>query len=171
MKTCQQCQEREAIVHLTLAGNGHSVTLHLCGECAADRGIKSELISWTVGKNLPGGVEELLAGWLEAELASALQCDNCLLTLAEYRVTRRLGCDQCWVAFDAALSELVRRFHGSRVHQGPAYLGPGQDHDPEFQLELRRARIRAQLDDAVAREAFEDAAVLRDALHDLGGPG
>jgi len=166
---CQQCHQRDAIVHLTLAGNGLSVTLHLCDECAADRGIKSDLFNWTAGNPLAAS-GDLLAGWTAPDLELAA-CGGCGATLDDYRATRRLGCATCWVAFEPLLLELVRRFHGARIHHGPAYLGPGQGQDQRLGLELQRARIRAELADAVASEDFERAAALRDALRALETSG
>lgn len=171
MRTCQQCHEHEAIVHLTLASNGNSVTVHLCSECAAERGIKSGLVDWSSVAGLPEGIGDLLPEWFTGGSDLAVRCDCCGTTVADWRASRLLGCERCWLAFESSLTDLVRRFHGSRVHQGPVYLRPDQEHHPDVLLESHRARIRAELADAVGREAFEDAAVLRDALRELGEPG
>ena len=38
---CDQCHEREAVVHLTQIENEQVTTLHLCEQCAAEKGVES----------------------------------------------------------------------------------------------------------------------------------
>ncbi len=47
MNSCEQCHEREAVIHLTQIVNEQVTTLHLCERCAAEKGVES-----------PGGVAE-----------------------------------------------------------------------------------------------------------------
>jgi len=42
MTSCQACHEREAVVHLTQVVDDQVTTVHLCGKCAAERGIATE---------------------------------------------------------------------------------------------------------------------------------
>ena len=38
---CDQCREREAVIHLTQIVNDQVTTLHLCERCAAEKGVES----------------------------------------------------------------------------------------------------------------------------------
>ena len=39
--SCDQCHEREAVIHLTQIVNEQVTTLHLCEKCAAEKGVES----------------------------------------------------------------------------------------------------------------------------------
>ena len=39
--SCDQCREREAVIHLTQIVNEQVTTLHLCEKCAAEKGVES----------------------------------------------------------------------------------------------------------------------------------
>jgi protein arginine kinase activator len=39
--SCEQCREREAVIHLTQIVNEQVTTLHLCERCAAEKGVES----------------------------------------------------------------------------------------------------------------------------------
>ncbi len=76
----------------------------------------------------------------------------------------RLGCDQCYAAFDFHLRDLLRRLHGSSQHVGERYAAPGADAaDPKGRL----LDLKAQLRRAVESENFELAAELRDRIRVL----
>ena len=41
LMSCDQCHEREAVIHLTQIVNEQVTTLHLCEQCAAEKGVES----------------------------------------------------------------------------------------------------------------------------------
>ncbi len=159
---CQQCGDRQATVQWTQIQNDSVVTLHLCDTCAQDKGIESgaQLLEAgegvaSIGKGVGAGIP------LDTPAAT---CQNCGMTLMEFRDLGRLGCQRCYDAFEQPLRELLRRLHGSTTHVGERYRPPGaagEDHSLESE-ELRR-----RLDRAVASENFELAAQLRDRLREL----
>ena len=159
--TCDQCHEREAIVHLTQIVDAEVTTLHLCERCAAERGVeppavgKSPLGSFlaAMGKELEGAA---LPGVITGEA-----CERCGATLRNFRETGRLGCPDCWRSFESQLRELVRRLHGSTFHVGERYTAPGES-APEGAAAL--GTLREQLRLAIETENFELAAELRDRL-------
>lgn len=166
MTTCQACQEREAVVHLTQVVGDQVTTVHLCGKCAAERGIASdtEATATPLGSFLaalgpvPGGATE----------AAPDRCPECGATLADIRASGRLGCATCWSTFAAPLRDLVRRLHGATRHVGEQYHDPADAAGtPERQVAHERIRLREALREAIEAEAFEQAAKLRDQLRDL----
>ena len=74
--------------------------------------------------------------------------------------TGKLGCASCYETFENYLVPLLKKLHGSVVHEGniPKAL--------KGHLGLRRelGRMRAQLKKAVSEEEFERAAELRDRI-------
>lgn len=154
--TCDVCGEREAIVNLTQIENGEATAMHLCERCAAERGVEPPAPGKTPLGGFLAAMGELSAGGGEA-------CPSCGATLQSFRESGRLGCSECWNAFEPSLRELVRRLHGSTYHVGERYSHETGE-IPTAQLERE---LREKLKEAVAAENFELAAELRDRLRVL----
>jgi protein arginine kinase activator len=159
--SCDQCHEREAVIHLTQIVNEQVTTLHLCERCAAEKGVespsgvvKTPLGSFlaAMGKNLPETVSAPLAG--DA-------CGRCGGSLQDFRESGRLGCPECYRSFEVPLRDLLRRLPGSTHHVGERYAEQG---GPAPQARVETADLREQLRLAVETENFELAAELRDRL-------
>ncbi|HEV2670033.1 MAG TPA: UvrB/UvrC motif-containing protein [Gemmatimonadales bacterium] len=168
---CDNCKERDAIINLTQVEHDSKVTLHLCEQCAQLKGVetggavlKSPLGNFLGALGKGGGT----AGALVATGADGVRCPACSSTLRDFRDSGRLGCDQCYITFDAHLRDLLRRLHGSSQHVGERYDAPGDlkgggAADPRSRL----LELKAQLRRAVEGENFELAAELRDRIRVL----
>lgn len=163
---CDECGERESVVTLTQVVEGEARTIGLCERCAAEKGIQT---SASVEQSPLGGF--LSAMWkgaepgAPAELAPAGTCSGCGATFADFRETGRLGCADCYLAFEPALRVLLRRYHGSTHHHGRRHHPPGDA--PSAAAADLAAGLREQLLLAIRAEDFERAAELRDRLKDL----
>lgn len=162
--TCEQCHGRAAVVTLTQVVEGEARTIGLCGPCAAEKGIQTAA---SAEQTPLGGF--LSAMWKGAEpgappeLAPPGRCQGCRARFADFREVGRLGCAQCYTAFEPALGTLLRRYHGAVHHQGRRPVGAtGTDAGALV------ARLREELRQAVGAEQFERAAQLRDQLRELG---
>ncbi len=170
MTTCQSCHEREAVVHLTQVVDEQVTTVHLCGKCAAERGIATEI------EASASPLGSFLAALGPATIApsgvtpESEVCPECGATIADIRASGRLGCATCWVTFARPLRDLVRRLHGATRHVGEWYDDPASADSEagERRVDHERIRLREALRDAVDAEAFEVAAELRDRLRELG---
>jgi protein arginine kinase activator len=164
---CDQCRERDAVVHLTQIVGQSVAQVHLCERCAAERGIET-----TVAEP-----KHPLGDFLQAVQHQASQlpgdlprCAYCGTSLQEFRASGRLGCAHCYAAFDQSLRELLRRVHGATRHAGwrPTAAAPVPAGDPStVDRASRIAVLREELARAVAAEAFESAAALRDQIRAL----
>ena len=160
--SCDQCREREAVIHLTQIVNDQVTTLHLCERCAAEKGVESPA---SVTKTPLGSF--LAAMGKEAETPApktADTCSRCGGSLQDFRESGRLGCPECWRAFETPLRDLLRRLHGSTLHVGERYVDRhGDAGEPQIEVADLRERLRV----AVESENFELAAELRDRLRVL----
>ncbi|HEX5633442.1 MAG TPA: UvrB/UvrC motif-containing protein [Gemmatimonadales bacterium] len=163
---CDECREREAVVHLTQIVSEQVNTVHLCEKCAAERGVESgtQLTKSPLGTFLAA----MGKGGPAAPAAEGARCPACGATLADFRDTGRLGCGECYVTFGAQLRDLLRRLHGSTRHVGERYASPGGP-APEPVVEpapvaAELVELRERLRRAIADENFELAAELRDRL-------
>jgi protein arginine kinase activator len=158
--TCDQCREREAVIHLTQIVNEQVTTLHLCEKCAAEKGVESpgSAVKTPLGTFLAAmgkGAEQQLPAARSGE-----SCVRCGATFQDFRETGRLGCPDCYRAFEPSLRDLLRRLHGSTHHLGERYT----EREPEAAAAEQAAELREQLRLAVETENFELAAELRDRL-------
>ncbi len=62
LMSCDQCHEREAVIHLTQIVNEQVTTLHLCERCAAEKGVES-----------PGGVAKTPLGTFLAAMGKGTE--------------------------------------------------------------------------------------------------
>jgi protein arginine kinase activator len=168
---CDNCKERDAIINLTQVEHDSKVTLHLCEQCAQQKGVetggavlKSPLGNFLGALGKGGGGAS--GGALVPASSDAVRCSECGSSLRDFRDSGRLGCDRCYVTFDAHLRDLLRRLHGSSQHVGKRYETPGEasgESDPRSRL----LELKAQLRRAVDGENFELAAELRDRIRVL----
>jgi protein arginine kinase activator len=161
---CEQCHEREAVVHLTQIVNEQVTTVHLCERCAAEKGVEGA----AVPAKTPLG--DFLAAIGKGNLgvpqgASELErCVTCGATLQDFRESGRLGCADCYRTFEAQMRDLLRRVHGSTHHVGERYAGRGSQ---PVSIGRMQEDLREQLRLAVETENFELAAEIRDRLRVL----
>lgn len=160
---CENCEEREAVIHLTQIVNNSVTTMHLCEACAAEKGVETEaaVAKFPLGDFLaslgkPATPEP-------GEPAAGVPCRYCGATLADFRQTGRLGCARCYESFEPHLRDLLRRLHGSTRHVGEAYRAPGAT-PAAAPAESELLGLRDQLRRAVDSENFELAAQLRDQI-------
>jgi protein arginine kinase activator len=159
---CDNCKERDAVINLTHVEHDSKVTLHLCEQCAQQKGVET---GGTVLKTPLGGFLTALGkGTVLPTPSDGLRCSACGSTLRDFRDSGRLGCDQCYVEFEMHLRDLLRRLHGSSQHVGERYDAPGET---AIEPRSRLLDLKAQLRRAVEGENFELAAELRDRIRVL----
>lgn len=162
---CDNCKDREAVINLTQVEHDSKVTLHLCEQCAQEKGVET---GGQVLKSPLGGLIAAMGKGGGANVlptpADGVRCPSCGASLKDFRDSGRLGCAECYGAFEAHLRDLLRRLHGSSQHVGERYSPPGAHaDDPRAEL----LDLRDQLRRAVDSEDFELAAALRDRIRVL----
>lgn len=175
--TCESCQKREATVALTRIKGDHKEVVHLCSICAqqasshahgasGEGSLKTPTAKVSTPKKIVQvkNIEVIVGHLSSAEDRPEITCSACGMRYEEFRQGGRLGCAQCYGAFSSQLERLLKRIHGATRHVGkaPATSGPGPTAEEEMQ------KLRRDLDHAVAEEAYERAAQLRDRIARLG---
>ena len=165
---CEDCDERVATVVYTEVREGSKHTLHLCQSCVAARGIKTPVMKSPLQPDAL--FQSLLTHYQEKDAPppgehpmDPERCPSCDWSFQSFRETGRLGCPECYEAFESELRTLMRRLHGTVEHLGRRYEVPVRSMEEETDPAL----VRRALDRAVASEEFERAARLRDRLHRL----
>ena len=154
---CQKCPNA-ATLHITeIVSEDHVEELHLCEVCAHK--YLSDPQPKPTGK--PAGA---LASDDSEEAASIhRECDLCSIKFVDFRNTGRLGCPHDYEVFRDELVQLLENIHGETRHVGKSPRRLPQNKQAQAEL----MQLRKQLLQAVHREAYEEAARLRDRIRHL----
>lgn len=181
---CDRCGREATIEEVTKVGQTY-VYKHLCEACAADEGLS--------GSGAAKAKATVITVKARRQAGTELTCGSCGLSFAEFRETGRLGCPACYDAFEDRLGPMIERAQeGGTHHVGktPKRLlasvsgeGPDRVRAMERVLGASQARLEKleqlgrQLQQALAGERFEQAALIRDEMRriregmDEGEPG
>lgn len=158
---CENCGAKPATVHARIIVNGKASERWLCRQCWE---------SENAGGAHPFSINDLFAGFVQQPQAQTPTCPACGTDLRTFRKTGLLGCPRCYDAFADALEPTLRRIHGKSVHTGKrplelsgAAAGGQAQAAPQSELD----KLRDQLAQAIAKEAYEQAAELRDRIREL----
>lgn len=154
---CQRCP-KPATFHITeVLGYANYRDFHLCEECA-QRHLANPEASMKVSAEKPS-----MSSIDSMEDLGAKACDSCGMKFVEFRNSGRLGCPHDYDRFREELLPLLDNIHGDTRHNGkkPRNLPARKATEAEL------ARLRVQLESAVAKEAYEEAARLRDRIRQL----
>lgn len=149
---CQSCP-KIATYHITeVLQDDRYEEFHLCEECA-----KRYLSAPTA----PASAVAVSAD--DVTDLGAKQCSACGLKFVEFRNSGRLGCAHDYDSFAEEIVPLLENIHGDARHVGkkPRRL-------PRAKAALHElAALRRQLQTAINKELYEEAAKLRDRLKEL----
>ena len=164
---CDVCHKHEATVVYTQIADDDKKNLYLCSFCAAqtdpkksDKKPPSRATKAKPKKPVAKGSSLAPTG------RSAVVCKGCGMSYSEFKKQGRLGCHQCYTAFEPELVLLLKRLHDAQEHVGKGRIETPVESElpiesrPQEELE----RLRDELREAVASEAYERAAELRDSI-------
>lgn len=166
MVICEECKKNPATVHVAQMVNGQKTELHLCQECASKKGaLMFDINNKFSIPNLLGsflGSSFSVAGMQQPSL-EVNTCTNCGASFNDIRQTGRLGCPECYTAFDVELEPTLRRIHGNSRHMGKIPARGGQEVLYKQEIE----KLKNKLQKAVIEEDYEKAAEIRDQIKQL----
>lgn len=155
---CQCCGKNPATIHITDIKDDTKRELHICESCANEQGIGT-------GAIVPGILVDLIQGGAgPAERAVSLRCPHCGVTFDDFRTKGRFGCPRDYEVFEEALNPLLDKIHGAHQHTGRLPRGRrAVDTDTADRL----LRLRRELQEAVRKEDYENAARIRDTIREV----
>ena len=144
---CDICNKNDALIHRITVINGKRTEQHLCAECARAQGVN-------VFK-LPT-LSDLLAAYAKPVTDAVCECAS---DMDDFKRTGLLGCEECYTTFRDDLIPIIKRAQGGRTeHRGRV---PGRSGVNKL-MEIKD--LRNELAEAVGKEEYERAAVLRDRI-------
>jgi protein arginine kinase activator len=171
---CDICRKNEATVHLTEVINGDVSELHMCESCAREK-------SASMHQNF--GMADFLSGLADIPLDMVskkshinIKCPACGMTYDNFKKMGRFGCAKCYDAFKRALYPLFKKIHGTSYHIGAVLQKQASIRSQKsankpaaISAKDRLSDLKAMLLDAIKKEEFEQAAVLRDKIKAIEG--
>lgn len=167
---CDRCKISDATVHLKQIVDGNVLSLNLCSECANEAGIGSQIdgelnllaILDVIAKKATkvGSHGEAAEG---EKITDESVCPTCGLTAREFAKTGLLGCPDCYRALSDILFDSLDNMHRDTHHRGRG-LAPCKAGSERSTGGVELAHLREELARAVATEAYEEAARLRDRI-------
>ena len=157
MLKCQRCT-KPATYHITeVVGEEQWEELHLCEECYHKFFYEPQQGSESKPESEQGEEGE------EARALNQRECPVCGIKFVEFRNSGRLGCPNDYEEFRDELTPLLENIHGETRHCGKTPRRLPQNKQTQSEL----IQLRKQLQQAVVREAYEEAAGLRDRIRKL----
>jgi len=154
-------------VHLTQIINNKVQKIDICEECSKLKGIDlPESISFTelfmdAGQKIDSLIEDNQP--VRVKTSHDLKCPGCGYTEADFVKIGRLGCPECYNTFTETINEIIKS-----VHEGTQHIGKTPVKVQPVELIKEKLTIlQKKLKDAVERESFEQAALIRDEINKL----
>src|SRR5580765_8607191 len=142
---CQICGKNPATVHFTEIHDNKMSEIHVCERCAEEKGLQapSQKAKFDIAQVLGDMMDSMSS--TEEQRIGRVQCPRCGLLYSAFKETGRLGCAECYEAFQFQLRPLLRRIHGDTRHRGksPSQAGAAGSGTREIQ------RLHADLQSAV----------------------
>lgn len=166
---CQECHERQATLHFTQVINGNKMEIHVCEVCAKEKGYMTYPEEGYALQNLLSGLFNFDTVAMENQKGTSnqtkeLQCPQCEMTFSEFKRVGKFGCAECYNTFSERLDPIFRRVHsGNTKHHGKIPARKGGDLHTKKQVESYKAELQQLIED----EAFEEAATVRDKIKEL----
>ncbi|MBO8178423.1 MAG: UvrB/UvrC motif-containing protein [Bacillus sp. (in: Bacteria)] len=167
---CQECHERPATLHFTKIINGEKTEFHLCETCAQEKG---EMFMFSPQNfsfnNLLAGLFNVDSVFQQAkhdpfQHEHVMQCPRCNMTVQQFLKIGKFGCASCYDAFRHHLNPLLKRVHsGNVVHHGKVPKRSGGN----IQIKKKIEQLKGQMNELIAKEEFEKAAIVRDEIRSL----
>ena len=159
---CDICRIRTAVIFVQQVSRDSSVELHLCEQCARERGFSTteNRIDISLGGLFSDVLDKKNTGGDDSNT-----CPKCGCTIEDIKKHRKTGCAECYRHFRAEIIALLRQDGVEYAYTGPLpgnKTGEGNRPTPE--------QLKRELQLAIERENYELAAYYRDRLKTMEQP-
>lgn len=159
---CDRCKKNQANIYYSKLVNGKMEGVKLCYTCAKEV-MGSD---FSMSEEIKHQIEDLLKPVEEPvnDLKDVKACPNCHTTLETVINTGRFGCSECYKTFEKELIPFLSKVSGFSMHTGHVLK--------DYKEIVERYRTESDLEErlamAVSLEEYEEAAIYRDKLQELG---
>ena len=190
---CQKCNKKVATVFISTIVNGQNSQMYLCTDCAKefhdnmspdmkipfpindilsnmefDEDTINSLIRDFKNMEDSGEMKQInnkndIEPLLDNEVKEDIICSVCNTSFEEYKKTGKLGCSKCYSAFEKQLKPIIEGIYGYSEHIGKF----PKDEFKDIQAIRTVEQLKEQLNIAIQKEEYEQAAKLRDEILEL----
>ncbi len=160
---CDECNKKEATVHMTKIINGMKREIHLCGECANEKELSNLENNFSIHNFLASLLEGSSSPNVNINYKKSRRCPQCGSTYNDFTQSGRLGCSICYETFNDLLEPLIRRIQGNTRHEGKVPKRSGAS----IRIYKNINNLKKKMQKLVEREEFEEAAKVRDEIRKL----
>ena len=157
---CDVCKKKKANVFIKKSMEGEVREHRLCDDCAGSAGHGLDL--YGLSYDVFPSISDMLAGFSDIGKigdSEGQSCPVCGTTFSDFQHRGRLGCGSCYETFSEKLTTLMMRLQGSVQHAGKVPSG--------IENEIQQRKLGMELKEAVSKEEYERAAVIRDRIREL----
>src|SRR5699024_716233 len=155
---CQECKRNPATVHMTKIVNNKKTEMHLCENCASEKEDFNWFAPFSINNLLTSFLDPAKVTMAKGQTAAPIKCQVCGMDYRQFKRTGKLGCSNCYKAFNNELYPVIKRIQGGSRHTGKIPYGQKSRIRANQEIE----NLKNRLQECVTNEAFEEAAELRD---------
>ena len=113
---CEICGLRDAVIHIRQIQKDLVHELHICEECAQEKGLLHEEESELPISNLLSGLIEGKEARVDAEAREV--CPHCGMKASDFRKRGKLGCAECFKVFESDVRAILSQMAARPRHTG-----------------------------------------------------
>lgn len=158
---CDKCKKHEACYHSTLVVNGEARSTHLCEECAITEGV------FSTPRTSIFDEFRSLTNFLGFDDFVDKACPNCNWTLSKFKSFGKLGCGECYNAFEDEVGDIIKRIQPYTSHNAENIEFNVQKESVEMSKRQRLVSLKSDLQKAIKEERYEDAGLINKEIKQL----
>lgn len=179
---CEKCKIREANVFYTEIIDGDQKNEHhLCSQCARDIDQYSNIFDkdFSFSKLLSGILGDVFEKDENKEYRQIV-CPTCNTSYDDFIKNSMFGCKDCFEVFNLLINDNIKQIHGNDTHVGkkpnnyqknskilPKTIVVGSMDSIFSDEDIKIEKLRNKLEDAIRKEDFAQAAILRDKIRTI----
>jgi protein-arginine kinase activator protein McsA len=152
---------------------GHCHEAHFCQQCSEKALVSLDTVFTSeppvsIVKEIVKEIADFVIN--KAPIKTKGPCPQCGHTIADIRKTQRLGCPNCHVWYHAELHASILKAHsGATQHFGkiPKWQAANKLEEKSGNLNDQLERLEFKLVQAIKKEEYEAASIIRDAIAEL----
>ncbi len=163
---CQKCKKQRATVLVTEIDveTNKPREMHLCEACLAESALPKKPAVGVPAVTFATTILAMPDAGAKTKSGRRITCPNCGMTVQEFRLKGRFGCEQCYTSFAESLIPLLEKVHGASQHVGVGPVGTKPKKQSQATIERELLELRRRLNRVVKEEDYEEAARLRDRI-------
>ena len=161
---CERCHKRLATQRYAEVVDGRTTAKSICKTCLDD--LQNNACSgFELSGAAPTPNREFFKRFSTDRMARHILCSGCGMDLVDALQNNTLGCSMCYSSFSEHIPSVLRALQPGLAHRGKIPVHESDREQLNVQLQSKRFLLRT----ALKTENYEEAARLRDEIHEMEG--